>query len=268
MYRRLSFVLSGVLVSGCASMPAFDAPDDGYGGPTVATVIDKIQCEIAEARDDPRNQHLHLKGLAPFSRWGAAVQLTLTVNDTAGTAIAGLPLSYIHPLSVAATSWTLNASPVLYQTRARTFSQNYTILITSIPLGQQCDRFHQPGFNLEGDLGLREQIYMGLHSFDDSQHSADIYTPQTAGTPPSGASKSDNFGATVSFHIYKGVNAIGPTWTLQTFKGPTAGVGYQRDDLHQIVITFAPAGVSQKVPYRSRRLSLISRKRPCHRWQK
>ena len=38
-------------------------------------------------------------------------------------------------------------------------------------------------------------------------------------------------------------------WTLQTFKGPANGVGYQRDDQHQIVITCAPtAGHVRKEP--------------------
>lgn len=77
---------------------------------------------------------------------------------------------------------------------------------------------------------------MGLHSFSSADKGADFYQPTV------GNSKSlDDFGATVSFHIFKGVSNVGPTWTLQTFKGPTAGVGYTRDDLHQIIMTFAPS---------------------------
>jgi hypothetical protein len=75
---------------------------------------------------------------------------------------------------------------------------------------------------------------MGLHPFDNSSQKINYYKP------PEGQKAGDTFGATVGFHLYKGVANVGPTWTLLTFKGPTAGVGYQRDDLHQIAITFSP----------------------------
>jgi hypothetical protein len=235
--RRFTTVGASFLVASCSSMPAFDAPTDDIGSPTVATVVDQVQCEIAEARNAAIND-IKLKGIQPFDKWTAAVILTLTVNDTLGTATAGLPLSYIEPLKAATTSFAFNANPILYQSRARTYAQNYTIDISKIPDGQTCQNMRIPShaFNLEGNLGLKDQIYMGLHSFSRSQQGADSYQVPTAA-----GKAGDNFGATVSFHIYKGITNVGPTWTFVTFKGPTAGVGYQRDDLHQIVITFAPA---------------------------
>jgi hypothetical protein len=51
---------------------------------------------------------------------------------------------------------------------------------------------------------------------------------------------SDNFGATASFDVYKGVTSLGPLWTLVHFKGPVGGLGYLRDDLHKVAITFQP----------------------------
>ncbi|WP_439923879.1 hypothetical protein [Nitrobacter sp. JJSN] len=244
--KRLVVSLASVCtLSACSSPPPFDVPIDVQGGPTVSSVIDKIECEISEAAQDPKN-YIGLKGLAPFDQWVASVALTLTVNDTTGTATAGLPLSYIDPLKATGTLFTFGASPVLYETRTRTYAQNYTINIAAIPKTLTCEgmKLKRHGFDLEGDLGLREQIYMGLHSFTGEKDEAGYYQPAS-----SGAKALDNFGATVQFHIYKGITGVGPTWTLQTFKGPSAGVGYVRDDQHQVVITFAPtAGTFVEVP--------------------
>jgi hypothetical protein len=228
-------------LSGCASMPPFDAPVDANNRPTVATIIDKVQCEIAEARDAAEKENSPLPYFKPFGQWTAAVTLTLTVDDDGGTPTAGIPLSFITPLPKT-TTFAVGFSPTIYQLRTRTYTQTYTISIASIPHGFNCKDISN-SFNLTGDLGLKEQIYMGLHAFNKSQDGASYYAVGS-GTPPPGqvsAKTADTFGATVFFHLYYGVTGIGPTWTLRTFKGPSAGVGYVRDDLHQIVITFAPA---------------------------
>ena len=228
-------------------MPPFDAPDDDAGRPTVSQIIDKIQCEIAEARDDSANDskqlndflHNYLK-LASFGQWVASVTLSLTVNDTGGLGpTSGPTLAYIKPLVPMGTSFMLGGSPVLYQQRTRIYTQTYTIDISTIPRGQTCEnmgkRWHN--FNLEGDLGLRKQIYMGLHAFDvdDAANFA-----VKAGSP-------DSFGATASFDVFKGVTGFGPTWTLVNFQN-SGGAGYERDDLNKIAITFVPvAYVPKKV---------------------
>jgi hypothetical protein len=114
-------------------------------------------------------------------------------------------------------------------------------------------------FNLEGDLGLKNQILMNLHAFRGSPTGANYYAqgllqgeqlyPTTPGTNNEPKAKTaDTFSITAYFKVYYGVNNVAPTWTLTTFKGPLAGVGYVRDDLHQVVITFAPVPIpSNKV---------------------
>jgi hypothetical protein len=250
-------------VAGCAVAP-FDAPvGEKYGYPKVNQVLDKIQCEIAEARDDPIiNSHnvevrLHKENLKPFGQWVANIILTLTVNDTEGLmpTNSGLALSVIDPLKVANTSFGFGGSVILYQQRSRTFTETYSLQIESIP-PETCAtirrRWHN--FNLEGDLGLRELIYTGLHSFDKSDV-ATFESSQTGfasdgssddsddGTQKAGSQ--DGFGGTVSFDIFKGLSGVGPTWTLVKAK-TSGGVGLQRDDLHKIVITFVPVALSVK----------------------
>jgi hypothetical protein len=239
MWRNLALGVGGIALAGCSSPPPFEAPADDVGRPTVAQVVDKIQCEIAEARYDPRNNNPrfnyflnHTLGLATFDKWVANITLSLTVSDTEGISpTSGLTLTYLNP----ATSFAFSANPILYQQRSRIYTQTYTLELSKIPRWETCDglrRWHN--FNLEGDLGLKDQIYLGLHTFD----SIDVGVYQTAGASP------DTFGATVSFDVFKGVDNVGPNWMLAHFQGPAGGVGYLRDDLNKIAVTFAPVSYS------------------------
>jgi hypothetical protein len=241
---RLSIVLFSlaVAVSGCTSMPPFLVPEDAQQGPTVAQVVDKVECEIAEARNaadaDPKLvATLNSLQLAEFGQWAASATLSLTVSDTEGLSpTSGLSLSYIDPLKTAGQSFMFGANALLYQQRSRIFTQTYTINIANLPKGETCERVNKKwdGFNLAGDLGLRSQIYLGLHAFASSDASTYIPASVKSGSP-------DSFGATASFDVFKGITGLGPTWTLTHFKGVGGGLGYQRDDLNKIAITFAPA---------------------------
>lgn len=241
----LLLFLFGVAVSGCSSVPPFDAPEDLTGVPTVSQVIDKINCEILEARDDPANDNkqfnqflIETLRIQEFKYWQASVTLTLTVNDTVGLypSSTGVTLSYIDPLRIAGTSFMFSGSVMLYQSRARTYTQQYSIDISKIN-PENCGKDWHRRFNLEGDLGIRDQIAMGLHSFEQTERGAMFGTS---------AKSPDNIGGTVSFHIYKGVTGLGPNWTIVHFKGPVGGVGYNRDDLHQIAFTIVPVAVAEE----------------------
>lgn len=192
------------VLTGCSSMPFFDAPENKGGYPTVTDIIQKIECEVAQARDAPENNtpefiwYLnHKLNLANFSQWVASVTLSLTVNDTEGLSpTGGLALSYLEPLKVAGTSFTFGGNALLYQQRSRIFTQTYTLLIASASI-KACARFigAAPRINLAGDLGLRDQIYMGLHAFH--RDSTSDYVP-----PSAGKGSPDSFGGTVSFDVY------------------------------------------------------------------
>jgi hypothetical protein len=253
----------GILASGlsaCASMPPFDVPEDDTNRPTVANVLDKIECEIAEARDDPANNNSafvdylnHTLKLAAFKNWGAVATVSVTISDTAGLSPnAGLALSYLQPYKVSPQGLVFGGNALLYQQRSRIFTQTYSIDIYNISREQVCGAKWNT-FNLEGDLGLRDQIALGLHTFRHG--AAASYLTSATG---------DSFGATVSFDVFKGVTSLGPTWTLSNFKGVGGGLGYQRDDLDKIVITFAPAAYTphllgeKKADFEPRRAAALS----------
>jgi hypothetical protein len=188
----LCAALAGVL-SACSSMPPFDAPPDSAYGPTVSDIVQKIECEVAAARDENDTPafraYLRDLGLADFSQWAASVTLSLTVNDTAGlNPSSGLVLTYLQPLSVPGTSFGFGGAIQLYQQRSRIFTQTYTLDLKAVSV-RSCRRFEgtPPRINLAGDLGLRDQIYMGLHAFHRREGS-DYATKPGAGAP-------DSFGA-------------------------------------------------------------------------
>jgi hypothetical protein len=106
-----------VFLTGCSSMPPFDTPVDENNRPTVSTIIEKISCEIAEAKDTIALEPDPLLGYQPFKSWTAAATLTLTVDDTLGTATAGLPISFIDVVSKVET-FAFGLSPTWYQNRS------------------------------------------------------------------------------------------------------------------------------------------------------
>jgi hypothetical protein len=223
-------------------MPGFRLPDDNFGpkdlgGPTVASVISKIECEVYQARIldfNKNNGKDAIPGTAPFDQWSANVILTLTVDDTLGLtpSPAGLPLTFIDPLRVPATSFIFAFNPILSQDRERIYTETYTFTVGNTKEAA-CKR-ERPLLNLAGDLGLGETIRMGLHSFSDQ---SEYYVP----ADPSKGIK-DSFGGTAQFIVSKGVSNVGPLWTLVRFKGPgPGGAGYFRKDTNKIAITFAPA---------------------------
>jgi hypothetical protein len=241
-------MLLALSAAGCSSMPPFDAPpDDRHGYPTVSQVVDKIDCEIAAAREDPEINTAWVKArlreknppLQPFDNWIASVNLGLTVESTEGITpnSSGLTLSVIEPLKLAQNTFGFGVNPVLYQSRQRIFQLIYTIDISKIKL-DHCATKQWHDYNLEGDLGLKEQIFAGLHSIVRNQD--DTFSSTKTGSEP------DSFGGTVSFDVYKGMTSAGPTFTLTRFKGATGGLGVVREDKHSVVITFVPQSINGK----------------------
>lgn len=251
MFKQSLFCsVVSLILAACSSTPDFDIsreqtagssnPDDA-SRPTVSHIVRKIECEIYLARQDFVNRNVN--GIPEFDRWVGNVLLTLQVDDTAGlTPISsGLPLAFINPLSVSGTSFAFGVNLNLYQTRSRTYSQQYTIYVKDIKKDSCEDR--RVAVNLEGDLGLKDNIYMGIHSFSDGEGSRYKVSE----------SKPDSFGGTVSFLVSKGITNLGPLWTLRLFKGPgPGGLGYNRMDTNKIVFTFVPpkTGVQRKATAR------------------
>jgi hypothetical protein len=238
---RYSLICSALALNlaACGTAP-FDAPLDERGRPTVNQIIDRVDCEIYTAFGNSNNE----AAAKALGTWVAAVEITLTVSDTEGlTPSGGLALAFSEPLKTTGTSFGFGGSPVLYQTRTRTYDQKYTITNVRLIKPEICSKWWHADFNLEGDLGLADQIYAGLHSV------------KNVGSVP--YNTNTGFGATVSFDISKGVSGVGPTWTLVRFKDAAGGLGLSRDDTHKVAITFTPSSAPPLGPAQTTNIYVV-----------
>jgi hypothetical protein len=169
-------------------------------GPTVAQIVDEVQCEILDAS----RLHPRLKK----ENWAAAVDLSLQVDDNAGLTPT---VSFISPLVTEGTSFAFGASATLRATRQHIYAESLDIPINAIK-ARRCPTQVET-FGLTGTLGIVETVEMGLGSI---------------GHDDVAKFKSDKaFGKTIQFVVTKNLNAVGPTWTLTRFVGPggLAGAG-------------------------------------------
>ena len=204
-----------LMLAACAGVPAFDVA----GPPTITQIVDKIECEISAAAD----KHPRLRR----ENWAATVDLTLQVDDSVGLTPT---VSFIHPFAAAGTSFTFGASAALKGARQRIYSESLDLPINAMK-SRSCPK-GQDGFDLTGDLGIIETVDLGIGSVDPSD--------------PAQFKKDKAFGQTIQFVVTKNVSGVGPTWTLVHFTGPGGLFGTERIDTHQLIISFAPGGVSTK----------------------
>ena len=205
---------AGILavVGGCSGVPQLDVPS----GLTVAHIIDKIQCEVWEAR------RTH-KGLRD-KQWTVVANLTLQVDDSVGLTPT---VSFIHPFATAGTSFTFGASAALKGARQRIYVEQVEILVNDVK--ERSCRSAKDDFSLTGNLGIVETVGLAMRSLD----------PNDAARFMPDADK-DAFGQTIQFAVTKNVSAVGPTWTLVHFTGPGGLFGAERIDTHRLIIAFAP----------------------------
>jgi hypothetical protein len=211
--------------------------EDDKGNPiTVSQIVDRIRCETRDAG----------KAHEDFRRgnYVGAVTLTVEVNDKAGLTPS---LSFIDPLEVAGTNFTLGVGGELSKARKRTFQQSFSLDVSKV-VETKCSPPDSPDSDLAGSLGIVELVKLGMTSTgsdDDGVVPADAKSFEAMSGPV--------FGTTVAFTIVKS-GSLGPSWTLRTFKGPAgqAGLaGLSRNDVHTLLISFAPPKLQKNVPLTS-----------------
>jgi hypothetical protein len=227
-------VLTAPACSGCA-VPHFDVPVDTAGQPTVATIVQRIQCELRDiVRDDPPNtgDAFHRNFLMDGD-YDVAVSLSLEVNDTGGLAPT---LSYMHPLSKVA-SFMFGGTATLSESRDHNFTENVQLSVRRIytEWKKGINRHDCPpaDTNLAGTLGIKEFVAMAA------------LTPQLAEDrpPPTPTDKNPApktaFGGSIQFLVTKSVTALGPTWSLVHFKGPGGLGSLSEVNTDKITLAFA-----------------------------
>jgi hypothetical protein len=238
----LSSILFGAVLSGCTTTPQFDFDTKNPRAPTVAHIVDRVQCEILRAaKENPKLVE---------ERYVSVANLFLQIDESAGLTPT---LTWINPLA-AATSFTLGGSANLSTTSQRIYEESFTIEVKDLVDNWNAkDQKRHKGsceskddYDLAGDLGIDEVIRIALHSIDEDD---------TASL--NGAKSTDAFGETVQFTVVKNVNAVGPNWALQRFKGPGGFIGVGRTDTHKLVISFAPSLEPKPTAKSKGKLSLL-----------
>lgn len=213
--RRVALV-SAVLVSGCAGVPQLykpklplsDQTKDIAPAPKVDQIIDQISCELREiSRTQLKDKRYIIK-----------VNLTLQVDDEINLTPS---LSFIEPLTVASTSRTMTQGLSLGGSRQRKFVADFsydTELLQGDGEGRGKNRELFPAacgaakdklYRLDGHLGLFEIARDGV-AIDKNRV---------------GATGTSSFSSQVRFVVTRSVGALGPTWTLVSFKGPGGANG-------------------------------------------
>ena len=248
-------------VAGCVSTPSFD----NWSGVTPKTIVDTIECELITARNKieaARRRNTKIQSLCDYV---VVADLSLQVDEQ-----MVLAPSFSHTNVVSRSLTRVFDWGMKFDTQAqRTFSQSVTFDISKLDLDKQrrCDR-PQGGVSLNGDLGIEEVIEMAFATIDPNDvgirpadnspfagcpaslkveppvpynYRGPAKTGRGAGGGDKDGKKKNAFGTQIEFVILKNLNSVGPTFTLQSFKGPGKLFSTQRTDTHSVTIGFARA---------------------------
>ena len=255
--RALLSLAITLSVAGCVSIPPFD----NVSGVTPKTIVDTIECELISVRNKIEAARRRNPSMQSLCGYVAVADLSLQVDEQ-----MVLAPSFSHTNVVSSSLTRVFDWGVKLDTQAqRTFSQSVTFDIAKLDLdkGRRCDR-PQGGVSLNGNLGLEEVVEMafatidpndvGIKPPDDSpsvgcplsmnvaQPEKWVYRGSAKGSGDEKDGKKKNaFGTQIEFVILKNLNSVGPTFTLQSFKGPGKLFSTQRSDTHSVTIGFARA---------------------------
>jgi len=214
--RAILGVFVTVVMSSCASVPSFNHPlgsPSAKLSPTVADLVQHIQCEILAAKGKLGTDALK------NNRYIAFAQLTVDITNFQGSAPQ---LNYITPYTAPMTNLTYTIGGQLSGTQHRNITQSFTIDITDAQANAAgiCSADIKSG-RLSGDLGLDAVIGDGLAHVNSSDFG--VFPVPQADAAKLSSTVLPVFGSTVDFTIVYGINNVGPTWTLTHFKGPGGG---------------------------------------------
>jgi hypothetical protein len=249
-FLRLAFV--SLLLGGCSNVGRFDVPKDPQGVPSVKTIVDQVNCELARLTDPTFDRDLAYQieadGLV------ASVQLDLTVNND-GTLAPNT--TFFNSMG----TFSFNVGAKLDVQREQSFSETLFFDLTDYPKARKYDAKYRAFFNdninalacpavqdtpLAGDLGIYETVKMDYNS------SANLNLNQKLTGAKSG---SNAFSGYVKFLIVKNLNMVGPTWTLKHFKGPGSLGGLSETNTDQVTFGFAKRSASGNLPGAARAVS-------------
>lgn len=184
-------------------------------------IVDEISCELVQANNGVLLTHRHI----------ITVLLTIQVDDNLNVTPTFL---FTNVLSGQNRTFGLSEGIDIGGARKRTFTTTFHLDSAKLNgYSQQCDdRRKKRLYSLKGDLGLSEIVRDGTATIGK-------LTPIQYVE----GDKKPSYGSTVQFVVNRTVTALGPLWTLDTFKGPSGSNGlingkHLNTDI--LTITFGP----------------------------
>lgn len=215
-----------IFSSACAGVPQLYKPKYSTAGdqtlaPKVNDIIDEISCELASANDAMLTTREHI----------VTVLLTIQVDDNLNVTPTFLVTSM---LSGVGRTFGLSEGLDVGGARRRTFTTTFHLDSAKLAAyAPDCAERHKKRlYRLDGDLGLSEIVRDGTAAIRK-------LTPiqyVTTGKMPS-------YGSTVQFVVNRSLSALGPLWTLNSFKGPSGSSGLvngKQLNTDILTITFSP----------------------------
>jgi hypothetical protein len=222
-----------VALSGCAGVPDFDKSEEI----TVNHILDEIECELYSIR----NNYPKLADQLAKEQWVASASLSLTVNDLGSLTPSS---TFTTPLTKL-TTFAFNGAALLQKERERTFNESIDILFRQLGPAP-CQRLAARGYPYDphgNNLGLEEVVKMAFRAI---RNDPDAFNGSDGGGGGgAGAKNTTAFSSTIQFIVTKNLNAVGPTWTLEWYKGPGNLAELSRADTQQIIIEFSPGTTSK-----------------------
>lgn len=222
-------------LAGCG-VPRFDIPNY-QGAPTVAVIVSRVRCELTDLVKPGAYTREELLG----NNYEVGVQLYLDVNNS-----GELAPSFNFPQTP---TLAYNLGAKLAKSREQNFTLNLYYSMNQLAADwdqavrdAKAEGKNEPDVygkcpsplvtNLAGQLGIKESAELAFTSPDRNP------TQGLSGT-------SGQFGGFVSFVVTKNLNAVGPTWTLQHFKGPGNLGTLSSVNTDKITFGFAPGKVKE-----------------------
>lgn len=220
------FVSLALMLGGCAGVPqlygaASTNPKDANLAPKVKDIIDEISCELVDANGGILLKQKHI----------VTVLLTIQVDDNLNVTPSFL---FTNGLSGQNRVFGLSEGIDVGGARRRVFTTTFHLDSAKLNgYAQQCDeRGKKRLYSLRGNLGLSDIVRDGTAAI--SKLGPIQYVE---------GDKKPSYGSTVQFVVNRTVTALGPLWTLNTFKGPGGSNGLingKQLNTDALTITFGP----------------------------
>jgi hypothetical protein len=252
-FPSVAAACAGSILAGCAGVAPIlsekESPIDlnpshlkASNAATVDNITDHIACEIYKSG----KRHPTLVSQEYYIK----IFLTLQVDDQFDLTPS---LTWMNPLSkMTSFSGILSGDfglqrrrtfTTTYNINAKTLSDDYRAKIDANSLIEsECDStpLKNELYKLSGNLGIDEIIDDGLKIVN--KENGVITNPSKPGD-----NNAPSFGSQVQFIITRQITALGPTWALKYFKGPSGSNGLINGktlDTDSVVLTFVPQLVS------------------------